>query len=305
MLNQNHNVHKRTNSKILLIILCIFGLLFSYSCKCRNQISDPNNIPPDNGIIDNTITNPTPYIPRTYTATRSGDTLIIVSSDGQSITPAKISFQDAKVTNVTVDAGTTGIAADVFKYENGGLTMTNFDNVTTTRQKVTATFSLAPDDSRDKLDNPTENVDIEVVKSKGAFDKKVSIGTTIKDIFSYNPHDNITLQFKNEPEDDKIVLDVDITQGAADNTDIDKNDFVEKLKTKIVEKVTGATSIDFVSDATGTDTHSFVYNFKFPSGYGDYEQTEDQLQNGIEYTIEIKTKGPKSYYGDEKTITFK
>ena len=285
MLNQTKRLYK-SKSKIFITILCIFGLLFYYSC------------------------NPTPYTPKTYTATRSGYTLIMVSLDGKSITPAKISFQDAKVTSVTVDVGATGIDADVFKYENGGLTMTAFDNVTTNRQEVTATFSLAPNDSRDTLNNPTEDVEIELVKSKGKFDKKVLIGETIKDIPSID-YDNGNIGFMfgigaSDIKDDKIVVYTSFNMDVSkDNTYIDKSEFIEKLKTEIIEeKVTGATSIEFVRDDAGTDTHSFVYKFKFPYGYRDYEQTEDQLQNGIEYTIEIKTKG-KTVVGDEKTITFK
>ena len=164
MLNQKAIFKQKSKSKIFITILCIFGLLFSYSCSCKNRVSDPNETPPNGGLGDKeTDTN---YIPKTYTATRSGDTLIVVNSDGNGIQQAaKISFQDAKVTSVNVDVGTTGIAADVFKYESGGLTMTAFDGVDETRKKVTATFSLAPNDSRDKLNNPTETVDIEVVKA--------------------------------------------------------------------------------------------------------------------------------------------
>ena len=230
----------------------------------------------------------------------------MVSLDGKSITPAKISFQDAKVTSVTVNVGTTGIDADVFKYENGGLTMTAFDNVTTNRQEVTATFSLAPNDSRDTLNNPTEDVEIELVKSKGKFNKRDLIGGIFYNIhYTYDDIDFIFGGTFDTVTDDKIVVNP-LFDFSNDNTDIDKNDFIEKLKTEIIEeKVTGATSIEFVRDDAGTDTHSFVYKFKFPYGYRDYEQTEDQLQNGIEYTIEIKTKAVTSYYGDEKTITFK
>ena len=195
MRNQTNNVFKvkRQKSKLFLIILCIFGLLFSYSCSCKNRVSNPDDTPnPD----------PDPYIPKTYEATRSGDTLILVSSDGASVTPASISFSNATVTSVSVDVGATGIN-EAFKYENGGLTMTAFEGVTTTRQTVTATFNLAPNDSRDTLSNPTETVSIEVVKSKGTFDKKAAIGTTIKGVTSVMSP--IVFVFSNEPEADKIV----------------------------------------------------------------------------------------------------
>ena len=61
MRNQTTKSHN-AKSKIFITLLCIFGLLFSYSCQCKNNVSDPNNIPPDSGLpgsgtnTNNTIT---------------------------------------------------------------------------------------------------------------------------------------------------------------------------------------------------------------------------------------------------------
>ena len=293
MRNQTNNVFKvkRQKSKLFLIILCVFGLLFSWSCSCKNRVSNPDDTPTDGGITPQ----PTNYIPKTYEATRSGDTLILVSSDGASVTPASISFKDATVTSVSVDVGATGIN-EAFKYENGGLTMTAFEGVTTTRQTVTATFNLAPNDSRDTLSNPTETVSIEVAKSKGAFDKATVIGTPIKDIFTINMS-KTTFQFRNNPETDRIVVIVGFMEGVTGLVDkINKNTFIETLRTQVQEKVTDATSIEFVNDSldSANKTHIFNFKFKFPFGYSEYEQTEDQLQNGITYAVEVKTEGDKN-----------
>ena len=294
MRNQTNNVFKvkRQKSKLFLIILCVFGLLFSWSCSCKNRVSNPDDTPTDGGIT------PPPtetYTPKTYEATRSGDTLILVSSDGTSVTPASISFKDATVTSVSVDVGTTGIN-EAFKYENGGLTMTAFDGVTTTRQTVTATFNLAPNDSRDTLSNPTETVSIEVVKSKGAFDKATAIGTPIKNIFNINMSKTMFL-FRNDAETDRIVVSLGFMEGVTDLVcEINKDTFIETLRTKVQENVTDATSIEFVDDSpdSANKTHIFNFKFKFPYGYGEYEQTEDQLQNGITYAVEVKTEGDKN-----------
>ena len=292
MRNQTNNVFKvkRQKSKLFLIILCVFGLLFSWSCSCKNRVSNPDDTPTDGGTPP-----PTNYIPKTYEATRSGDTLILVSSDGASVTPASISFKDATVTSVSVDVGATGIN-EAFKYENGGLTMTAFDGVTTTRQTVTATFNLAPNDSRDTLSNPTETVSIEVVKSKGAFDKATAIGTPIKNIFNINMSKTMFL-FRNDAETDRIVVSLGFMEGVTDLVcEINKDTFIETLRTKVQENVTDATSIEFVDDSpdSANKTHIFNFKFKFPYGYGEYEQTEDQLQNGITYAVEVKTEGDKN-----------
>ena len=46
MLNHNKRLIK-SKSKILLLALCIFGLLFSYSCNCRNNSTAPDNTEKD------------------------------------------------------------------------------------------------------------------------------------------------------------------------------------------------------------------------------------------------------------------
>ena len=51
MRNQTNNVFKvkRQKSKLFLIILCVFGLLFSWSCSCKNRVSNPDDTPTDGG----------------------------------------------------------------------------------------------------------------------------------------------------------------------------------------------------------------------------------------------------------------
>ena len=55
MLNQNHNVFKgqKSKSKIFITILCIFGLLFSWSCSCKNNVTGPGNDGLENGKVTN------------------------------------------------------------------------------------------------------------------------------------------------------------------------------------------------------------------------------------------------------------
>ena len=104
----NHKTIFKQKSKIFITILCIFGLLFSYSCKCRNQISDPNNIPLDNGITNK---KPDETTPESFSVKAdlqsanfmvgannkqygSSDIKIVLDSDGKEYTAKIISIED-------------------------------------------------------------------------------------------------------------------------------------------------------------------------------------------------------------------
>ena len=52
MRNQTNNVFKvkRQKSKVFLTILCMLGLVFSYSCSCKNRVSNPDDTPTDGGV---------------------------------------------------------------------------------------------------------------------------------------------------------------------------------------------------------------------------------------------------------------
>ena len=89
MLNQTKRLYKsKSKSKIFITILCIFGLIFSYSCKCRNQISDPNETPPG-----------------TFSMSAATDNVLasIVKSSTTSINDIKISFVSANNYDYTMD----------------------------------------------------------------------------------------------------------------------------------------------------------------------------------------------------------
>ena len=264
MLNHKHNACK-SKSKILLLALCIFGLVFSYSCNCINNSTAPDE-----------------YTPKTYEAEKTiGSALIVVKSDGSSITPANISFKDATVTSVVVDAGTTGIAADAFKYENGNLTMTAFDSVTSTsRQKVTATFSLAPSDSRYNLTNPTETVEIEVVKAT-AIDKK-TLGDKVKS--AIDVQEGQTVLFQGYAPDSVTVTDTQVTiKNSSPNKDSIPKDYkisAGTIKGKLLDNFKGEkntaelkkwfSNISIEDKVTGLNTQKVVYTVSF-TPYPEYE----------------------------------
>ena len=175
MRNQTNNVFKvkRQKSKLFLIILCIFGLLFSYSCSCKNRVSDPTG---DNG--DKEPDGET--IIRTNGGAVSGTYTIAVASDGNSVkTAATVKFLNATgtltaIADVDASANTpTDLAVDDFDYTGTTLTL---KDAADTRAKITwygvdtkkvkATFSLTPTATNVDLTTTTQEVEIEIGKFK-------------------------------------------------------------------------------------------------------------------------------------------
>ena len=91
MRNQTNNVFKvkRQKSKVFLTILCMLGLVFSYSCSCKNRVSNPDDTPTDGG------TNFIP--PGTFSISEATDNVkaSIVKSSTTSISDIKIGFVSA------------------------------------------------------------------------------------------------------------------------------------------------------------------------------------------------------------------
>ena len=182
MRNQTNNVFKvkRQKSKLFLIILCIFGLLFSYSCSCKNRVSDPTG---DNG--DKEPDGET--IIRTNGGAVSGTYTIAVASDGNSVkTAATVKFLNATgkleaIADVDASANTT-LTLDDFAYTGTTLTL---KDATDTRAKITwdgvdtkkvkATFSLTPTATNVDLTATTQEVEIEIGKLKAAFNLKEEV----------------------------------------------------------------------------------------------------------------------------------
>ena len=155
MRNQTTKSHN-AKSKILLITLCIFGLLFSYSCQCKNNVSDPNNIPPDNGMPGSSGTNTNTQVTPTYTASD-----ILVADATSTTTPLSITFSNAKATLQTVTVeGVELLSKDNFKYEGDKLTLiSDFEKVPETRAKLTVVFALVAQSTNETLTKTTETIE--------------------------------------------------------------------------------------------------------------------------------------------------
>ena len=181
MLNQKHNVFKgqKSKSKIFITILCIFGLLFSWSCSCKNRVSDPNNIPLDNGIKTNKDPDPTP--PPTPNndpdkdlsngaLSTSSTKVIILANDGTTVsTTATIKFKNAtgKLTKVEDSAADKAFELADLDYSGTTLTLTDSGKAKATEgefRTIKATFSLTKSADNVDLTATEQVVDIEIGK---------------------------------------------------------------------------------------------------------------------------------------------
>ena len=162
---------RNAKSKIFLTLLCIFGLLFSYSCSCKNRVSNPDDTPTDGG------TPPPP--PGTFSISEATDNVkaSIVKSSTTSISDIKIGFVSANnyaysLTYTVEDSETDEtkkITADDFQVANNVLTakdsvatkMKNLDSSTKPVVKtITINFTFKANDSN--LNNNTQTLSVEV-----------------------------------------------------------------------------------------------------------------------------------------------
>ena len=162
----------KSKSKIFITILCIFGLLFSYSCKCRNQISDPNEIPP----IDNeTPPPPTPNNDPDKDLSNgelltSSTKRIILANDGTTVsTTATIKFKNAtgQLSKVEDTASTAAFEVADLDYTGTTLTLTDSGKAKATEgefRTIKATFSLTKSADNVNLTASEQVVDIEIGK---------------------------------------------------------------------------------------------------------------------------------------------
>ena len=166
MLNQNHNVHKRTNSKILLIILCIFGLLFSWSCSCKNRVSNPDNTPPQH--ID----------PDTFAIKEAtGNVVASIVQSVKTFGDIKIAFAEANNHDYTMDYTVEDSETDEAKkltkadFQLANKVLTAKDSVVTkvklvdssagpVEKTITINFTFKANDT--SLKNNTQTLSVEV-----------------------------------------------------------------------------------------------------------------------------------------------
>ena len=303
MRNQTNNVFKvkRQKSKLFLIILCVFGLLFSYSCQCKNNVSDPNNIPPDNGMPGETDTGDTI---NDGDLTTNSTRLIRVSGDTVKIS-ATIEFKNATATLKSFeDTDSTTLTDGDIVYEGTTLTLkadtTDASKIDTTvggkitwekaSKKITATFTLTPAENV-TLSETEKTVVIEIYKEKllptsEAKDLVQKIG-----VLQFEGGGVINFQSLDIVVDDtSITAKVDYgDNGVPTSYSISKwkGRFITKIKELNVNK---NFDVEFTSDSNAGGG-KWLFELKFTFRDTDYDLTDDQKANGVKYSVYVDFNG--------------
>ena len=314
MRNQTNNVFKvkRQKSKIFITILCIFGLLFSYSCQCKNNVSDPNNIPPDNGIKTNDInpdtgdTDPDKDLVDGALSTTSTKVIVVAGAGDTVKTISTIKFKNATATltaiaDVDASANTT-LAVDDFDYTGTALTFkkdttdaSKYDATTLAKvswsgvdtKKVKATFSLTPTSENVSLTTTTQDVEIEIAKIKAITDSEIQ--TDLQKFEVYTVKDNIFTFYNAEIKDNKFII--GFKPNEVSNTDnIPANSVETKLKdTAPIRNMIYIKAITKVGNSLVSDdkkTWSCKYKLSFEnSPYIEGKYTDDS--SALDFTATI------------------
>ena len=157
MRNQTNNVFKvkRQKSKLFITILCIFGLLFSYSCSCKNRVSNPDDTPTEGGSVI------TPSI------TLSTNLMVIDNAGTQTKESITITVDNADFVIADI-TGVEGLTKDNFELANGVLSLkSGFDKVATTEKTLTLAVNYQKKSTagaNDTLSKTTDSKTFNVVK---------------------------------------------------------------------------------------------------------------------------------------------
>ena len=229
MLNQNHNVHKRTNSKIFLTFLCIFGLLFSWSCSCKNNVTGPGNDGLEDGKIKSAM-----FAPK---ANPSSQLSLIASEDGTAKTEVAISFYEenshniksAKATKIVDDKGNDITDKATYVFSDGKFSFNQsdlkgvLDGMVSTSAPATNTLTVTFEITTDSTEvlNTTATVDVNVylVKTQKFDNQATILQSIISGIGSATVNSKVRFDFSKNPGIDSISLEnLDNNGDATDNS---------------------------------------------------------------------------------------
>ena len=169
MRNQTNKTIFKQKSKVFLTILCMLGLVFSWSCSCKNRVSNPDDTPTDGGV--------TPPPAGTFSiseATNNVTTNFVVKS-ASTVGEIKIGFVSANnypytLSYEVVDTNEnnqilksdTEYANDVLTIKDTGLTKIRAIDSSTkpVGRTITINFTFKANDSN--LNNNTQTLSVEV-----------------------------------------------------------------------------------------------------------------------------------------------
>ena len=309
MLNHKNNVHKaqKSKSKIFITILCIFGLLFSWSCSCKNKVTGPGNDGLENG------RQPTPndgetkgtFAPKTDSSSQLS---LIASEDGTAKTEVTISFleenshniKSAKVTKIVdtngndiTDKATYAFSDSKFSFNNQSDLKGVLDGMDSTSgpatNTLTVTFELTTDST--KVSNTTATVDVNVylVKTQKLNDQSTILKDIISGLGSASVNSKVRFDFSNGADIASISLENAENNGEAN--DNGASQFIGEIITTNGRSIKNSDKYkEYFDDVTethsgvGTETLTIKLTFT-PKKDIIYDMTL------TEYTITLNTKG--------------
>ena len=272
----------KQKSKLLLIVLSLLGMIFSYSCSCRSdRITGGGGEENDGGTITTSIS----ISDKLMVANSTGDGM---KKDGITVS---ITGASADVDTFTI-SGLTDLTEKNFELKNGVLKLVSgFDKPTTNKEIATLVVDYKKKSSSDTLDHDKGTNTFELVK--------VTVKTMqdIKEIFTEDLGDFISpvsFKFKsggkiegNNYQVDVEGIDDDNNVGSYETQKIGKNVFgSDKLLNRLKSSVTKRDylkDITYVENKPNGDNQIFYYNLVFEDAY--------EMQNtkiGIEIKNHIK-----------------
>ena len=323
MRNQTNNVFKvkRQKSKIFITILCIFGLLFSYSCQCKNNVSDPNNIPPDSGIKTNDIQTDTGGDGVNFTATLNTNSFtdLIFKVDNTTNSVVNILFDSeqnisaAEITSIKTKEGEVidvGLTTADIKYNLTTKELEVTDAATiggklpNRGDKSTIVLSIKLTSDATNLNNTTTTVDVDVnlIKTKGLgyteiyeIFKKIENNSVARG-YDFNFSDTTTTTYN----ENKIEIKNNSERAEDDNplepsvfkTEMEGNYGFQKEKVKALGYISSAEIEDISNISISGTTATFFVMFTFNS---QYEAVTNRFQ------IDVDAKNEKANQGKWKT----
>ena len=155
----------KSKSKIFITILCIFGLLFSWSCSCKNKVTGPGN----DGLEDGRQPTPNDKGGSVITPSMTLSTNLMIINVNGNDTKQKITITvdnaDFEIADIT---GVEGLTKADFTLKDGVLSLTkSFDKVDTTEKTLTLTVNYKKKSTagaNDTLSKTTEKTTFKVVK---------------------------------------------------------------------------------------------------------------------------------------------
>lgn len=273
-------------SKFLLIILCLLGMVFSYSCSCRNDSTGPGNDGNGGGQGNTTGSQITP-------SSKLSRQLMVVNSGGTTTTkPITITVADAILDNINFDITGDSLTKDNFDLSDGVLSLTSgFSEVNDTTEKdvsITIYYKKKPDAGKDDILSPDkEEKTFKIIKAKELD------ATAIKELFNnigaigleYNNLD-ASFTFSKEDAGTYVFKNTDY----AEEFDYNAKELAGKFVNKLSKDKTHFKTVTYNNDAADAGNNSITFSFKldlvdtYDMGNGD---------NNLKIKIENVKQGAK------------